>query len=344
MSKVSRIGVLGCGFFAQNHLNAWRDLKSHDVEIVAVCDTDPAKAAKAAAEFGGVAYTSAAEMFPTARIDLVDIVTQVGSHRPLVELAIGAGVATIIQKPFGPTLPDCVAMTELAGARGVPLAVHENFRFQPALMEVKAILDSGEIGTPNWGRVSFRTGYDIYAGQPYLRTEQKFVIADLGAHVLDLARFYFGEVDQVSAQTQQRRSDIAGEDTATMLLRHRSGSVSVIECTYEARRLPDPFPQTMVEIEGSEGSVVLGEGYQLHITSRGTSRTIAVDPPVGAWMERPWHVVQNSVVNTCRHILQALREDRTPSVAAADNLKTMALCDAAYVSAASGQTAVPNYA
>ncbi|MEO7223776.1 MAG: Gfo/Idh/MocA family oxidoreductase [Devosia sp.] len=344
MPKINRIGVLGCGFFAQNHLHAWTDLKSHGVEIVAVCDTDPGKAAKAAAEFGGVPYNDAREMFSTANLELVDIVTQVGSHRPLVELAIGAGVATIIQKPFGPTLSDCVAMMEIARAGGVPLAVHENFRFQPPLKEIKAILDSGEIGTPNWGRVSFRTGYDIYAGQPYLRTERKFVIADLGAHVLDLARFYFGEVEQVSAQTQQRSSDIAGEDTATMLLRHRSGAVSVVECTYEARRLPDPFPQTIVEIEGSDGSVVLREEYQLHITSRGKTRTITIDPPVGAWMERPWHIVQNSVVDTCRHILEALRQDRAPSVAAADNLKTMALCEAAYVSAANGQTAIPSFA
>lgn len=343
MSKVNRIGVLGCGFFAQNHLNAWKDLSSRGVEIVAVCDTDAGKAAQAAREFSSVPYTDAIEMFSEANLDLVDIVTQVGSHRPLVELAIGAGVATIIQKPFGPTLSDCVAMTEMASARGVPLAVHENFRFQPALQEVKAIIDSGEIGTPNWGRISFRTGYDIYAGQPYLRTERKFVIADLGAHVLDLARYYFGEVEQLTAQTQQRRNDIAGEDTATMLLRHKSGSVSVVECTYEAHRLPDPFPQTIVEIEGSEGSILLGDAYQMRVTSRGKSRTIIVDPPIATWMARPWHAVQNSVANTCRHILEAVREGRAPSVAAADNLKTMALCEAAYESAASKQTAVPHF-
>ena len=57
MSKVNRIGVLGCGFFAQNHLNAWKDLRTQGVQIVAVCDTDPAKAAKAAQEFGAEPYT-----------------------------------------------------------------------------------------------------------------------------------------------------------------------------------------------------------------------------------------------------------------------------------------------
>ena len=342
MADIKRVGILGCGFFAQHHLNSWRDLASQGVEIVAVCDTDPAKAAKASQQFGGTAFTDANEMFAKAGLDLVDIVTQAGSHRPLVELSVGAGIPTIVQKPFAPTLPDCAAMMELSRARSVPLAVHENFRFQPALMEAKAILDHGEIGSANWARISFRTAYDIYAGQPYLRTEQKFVIADLGVHVLDLARFYLGEVDQITAQTQKRRHDIAGEDTATMLLRHTSGAVSIVECTYEAHRLPDPFPQTTVEIEGANGSIILGADYEIRVTAGMAARTVQVSPPLRPWMERPWHAVQQSVLNTCEHILTAFREGRAPSIAAADNIKTMALCEAAYRSVDARQTVAPH--
>ena len=47
MSKIVRLGLVGCGFFARNHLNAWRDLRAQGVEIVAVCDTDHAKAEQA---------------------------------------------------------------------------------------------------------------------------------------------------------------------------------------------------------------------------------------------------------------------------------------------------------
>ncbi|MEP7239404.1 MAG: Gfo/Idh/MocA family oxidoreductase [Devosia sp.] len=342
--EIKRIGILGCGFFAQNHLNAWKGLSDRGVEIVAVCDADPAKAAAAAASFGGIAHTDAREMFAKARLDLVDIVTQVNSHRTLVEMALNAGVATIVQKPFGPALADCIAMAELSRAKGVPLAVHENFRFQPGLQAVKAVVDSGEIGAPNWARVSFRTGYDIYAGQPYLLTEKKFVIADLGSHVLDLARFYLGEVTQLTAQTQQRKSGIAGEDTATMLLRHKSGAVSMVECTYEARRLPDPFPQTIIEIEGTTGSVVLGDGYEMRVTANGASRREIIDPPLAPWMARPWHAIQISVVNTCAHILEAMRNGVVADVGAADNVKTMALCEAAYESAVGGETRVPQVA
>lgn len=342
MSEIVRLGLVGCGFFARNHLNAWRDLRGEGVELVAVCDTDRDKAETAAKDFGSTEiYTDVAQMLGEAKLTLVDIVTQVRSHRPLVEMSLRAGVPTIVQKPFGLTLDDCSKMTALSAETGVPLAVHENFRFQLAMQKARDIVASGEIGEPNWARISFRTGYDIYSGQPYLLKEENFVVNDLGPHVLDLARFFLGEVDWLTAETQKRRADLAGEDTATMLLRHKSGAVSVVECTYQSRRLPDTFPETLLEIEGSLGALILKPGYELEVTSDGNRRSISADPAVAGWMERPWHVVQNSVVATCSEILHALQQGRVPTLSASDNLKTMALCDAAYQSAKTHQAVVP---
>ena len=66
--KTMRGALIGCGFFAQNHLNAWRDMKAEGVELVAVCDIDPAKA-KAAAEAFGIArhYTDPRALFASER-------------------------------------------------------------------------------------------------------------------------------------------------------------------------------------------------------------------------------------------------------------------------------------
>jgi len=336
----TRVGVIGCGFFSSNHLNAWRDL-AVDADLVAVCDTDMAKAQAAAQQFGVRAYDSAEAMLAGERLGLVDIVTQVRSHRPLVELCLNAGVPTIVQKPFGLSLDDCVAMRDLSERLGVPLAVHENFRFQAPMQFAKQILDSGEIGEPSWARVNFRTGFDIYSGQPYLRTEEKFVINDLGVHVLDVARYFLGEARHVSAETQRRRPEIAGEDTATMLVRHQSGAVSVVECTYEARRLPDLFPQVLLELEGVRGSIVVKADYEVVVTADGVARTIMTEPEVRPWMQQPWNVVQDSVVATCAHILGAYRSGIAPSVSAADNVKTIALCAAAYEAADAGAAVRP---
>jgi predicted dehydrogenase len=328
------LGLIGCGFFAQNHLHAWTDLRFEGVDLVAVCDIDAEKARAAAEKFSVPHwYTDAETMFRERRLGLVDIATQMRTHLPLVEMAIRHRVPTIVQKPFGQDIAEVRRMVEASREAGVFLAVHENFRFQRPLLKIAEIIDSGAIGTPSWARISFRTGYDIYTGQPYLAEEPRFVLIDLGGHVLDIARVLLGEVEHLTSELQKRNPEVAGEDTATMLLRHTSGAVSVVECTYGSRRLPDSFPETLVEIEGDKGAIVSRIGSKIEITSNGTMHVFDADPPVLPWAERPWHVAQESVLVTCRHMLQAVREGRPADTSAEDNLRTFALVEAAYAAA-----------
>jgi predicted dehydrogenase len=78
--------------------------------------------------------------------------------------------------------------------------IHENFRWQSPIRKLSEIVRSGAIGKPFWGRFSFRSGYDIYANQPYLAEGERMIIEDLGVHILDIARFLFGEVASLSAR------------------------------------------------------------------------------------------------------------------------------------------------
>ena len=326
-----KLGVVGCGFFAQNHLHAWTALKSRGVEIAAVCDIDPAKARAATERFQVPCWYGDAEtMFRERRFDLVDIVTRVDTHQPLVDLAIRHKVPAIVQKPFGPDVAACRAMTAAAQSAGLFLAVHENFRFQAPMRRIVALLRDGAIGTPSWARIGFRTGHDIYKGQPYLANEERFVLIDLGVHVLDMARALLGEVAHLSAETQRRNPQVRGEDTATVMMRHMSGAVSIVECTYEPRRQPDVFPETLIEIEGPNGAIVLKPGSILEVTVDGKLRKEDVDPPVLPWAERPWDIVQESVLATCTHMLDALGAGRAADTSAADNARTFTLAEAAY--------------
>jgi predicted dehydrogenase len=329
-----RLGLIGCGFFAQNHLHSWQDLKPEGVDIVAVCDSDPARA-KAAAETFGVPqwYTDAAEMFEKEQLGLVDIATTMGSHLSLVLLALSHRVPTIVQKPFGEDIAQVRQMVEASESAGVFLAVHENFRFQKPLRKIREVIESGAIGRPTWARISFRTGYDIYAGQPYLAKQERFVVIDVGVHVLDVARALLGEVTHSTAELQGRNPIAIGEDTATMLLRHESGAVSVVECTYGSRRVPDSFPETLIEVEGDRGAIVSRIGNVVEVTIDGKMTSYDEDPEVLPWAARPWHVAQESVLATCRHMLEAVKAGRPAATSAADNLKTFALVEAAYEAA-----------
>lgn len=336
------IGVIGCGFFARNHLNSWKDLAPEGADLAAVCDVDAAKA-KAAAEAFGVPhwYTDAETMFRERDLGLVDIITRMDTHKRLAEMAARYRVPMIVQKPFAPDLADVRSIVETAEQAGLFLAVHENFRFQTPLMRVKEIVDSGVIGEPSWARVSFRTGYDIYKGQPYFFNEERFVILDLGVHVVDLARYFLGEVERVSCETQKRNPKVRAEDTATMLLRHTSGAVSVVECTYESRKVPDPFPETVLEIEGPRGVIVTKPGYRMEVTVNGNLTRSEIDIPMLHWANKPWHMIEESVYKTCKHLLESLKAGREADVSGRDNLKTYAVCEAAYEAAATGRAVKP---
>ncbi|MBZ9711566.1 Gfo/Idh/MocA family oxidoreductase [Mesorhizobium sp. ESP7-2] len=336
-----RIGVIGCGFYAQNHLHAWQDLAGEGAALAAVCDVDTGKAEAAGRAFGVPFYTDAATMLAGDRLDAVDIVTRHNTHCALCELAISRGIATIVQKPFAPTWEDCLAIVEAAEKAGVWLAVHENFRFQTPMRHVRRVIDSGAIGAPSWARIMFRTGFDVYRTQPYFYDEERLAIADVGIHVLDLARFFQGEVERISCETQRRNPKVRAEDTATMLLRHRSGSVSVVECTYEARRDPDPFPETLVEIEGDKGSIVVLPGSRLRVSSNGVTTEEDIGSPLRSWTTVRWHVAQEGAFLACRHFLDCLQRGVQAETSGQDNLKTYALVDAAYRAAVEHRAVAP---
>jgi predicted dehydrogenase len=270
--------------------------------------------------------------------DFVDIVTTAPSHRSLVELAARRGVPAICQKPFAVNLADAEAMVAACRDAGVPLMVHENFRWQAPLMAVRRAVDGGRIGAPFFGRVSFRHDWDVYSRQPYLAEDARFAIMDVGIHLLDVARFLFGEVTRISCTTQRVNPRVKGEDVATMLLEHASGATSVIDCSFFTHLEPNPFPQTLVEVDGEAGSIRLHEGYRLTVAANGHSQTEIVDAPLHRWTERPWHVVQDSVINTQRHWVACLRRGETPATSGADNLKVLKLAMAAYDSAENGRT------
>jgi len=328
--------LIGCGFFAQNQLHAWQDIQG--VDIVALCDRDPEKLRATATKFDiGDTFADAAEMFAQGGFDFVDIATTVPSHRTLVEMAAQAGVHVICQKPFAEGLDDAYAMVAAVKAAQKTLMVHENFRWQSAIQAALNLVDSGQIGTPFFGRFSFRSGYDVFSGQPYLAEGKRFIIEDLGIHILDIARAFLGDATQISATTKRVNPNIKGEDVATMLLGHEGGATSVVDCSYATRREPETFPQTLLEIDGTDGTLRLDAGYQLTVQGL-QNGVIDVSPPVLAWAEKPWHNIQESVLTIQQHFVDCVKSGTDPKTSGADNLKTLALVEAAYLSASENRT------
>ena len=143
-----RGALIGCGFFAVNQLHAWRDVTG--AEIVTICDRDPARLAHVGDQFGIAArYGEASELFEREKLDFVDIATTVPSHRALVELAARHRVPVICQKPFAASMADARAMVAACEQAGVPLMVHENFRWQAPPSTVAPSASPSGAGSPS---------------------------------------------------------------------------------------------------------------------------------------------------------------------------------------------------
>ncbi len=329
--------VIGCGFFAGNHLNSWQMVEG--AEIVALCDRDAARLDAAGRAFGiNALYDDAAQMLTEQKPDFVDIITTAPTHRPLVELAAQHGVHVICQKPFAETLGDARAMVQAAQGAGKTLMVHENFRWQSPVRTAIDAIRAGRIGTPFFCRASFRSGYDVFSGQPYLAEGDRFIVEDLGIHVLDIARALMGDVARVAATTTRINQNIKGEDVATILLTHDSGMTSVVDCSYATRRTPETFPETLLEIDGDLGTLRLDAGYRLTIQTADGEDSQDVAPPLLDWAERPWHNIQESVFTIQQHFVDCLANGTNPETSGDDNLRTLTLVEAAYLSAREGRT------
>jgi predicted dehydrogenase len=165
-----------------------------------------------------------------------------------------------------------------------------------------------------------------------LKVERRLTIADTGSHSLDVIRFFFGEAQEIYCRTQRIRSDIAGEDVATIML--RCGDVTVLnELSNSTRMYDDPAYPQMV-IEGTSGTLELLTEHRVRLTTAEGTRIERHAPPVYTWSlgAHPW---LTSIVPCHANLLQAIRVGNASlaETNSADNLKTMRLVYAAYDSA-----------
>ncbi|MFN0127770.1 MAG: gfo/Idh/MocA family oxidoreductase, partial [Verrucomicrobiales bacterium] len=125
-------------------------------------------------------------------------------------------------------------------------------------------------------------------------------------------------------------------------LTDHDGCSVVTNMSYASRTEYDCFPETLVFVEGTEGSAEIHPGCQLRVSTREGTRAIDARPPAYSWADPAYALVHASIVECQRHLLQALRGLGPAETTAADNLRTLQLVFASYDSAASGQSiAIP---
>ncbi|AML53646.1 Gfo/Idh/MocA family protein [Falsihalocynthiibacter arcticus] len=257
-----RIACLGAGYFSQFHIGGWQRMEG--VTLVGVADHSLDKAQAT----GAPAFDSIDALLST-HPDILDIVLPPTGHAEAIRAALASGVKAIIcQKPFCTSLQEAKEITQLAEEAGVPLVVHENFRFQPWYRKIKAELDAGRIGTVLQATFRLRPGDgqgpDAYLGrQPYFQKMERFLIHETGVHWVDTFRYLFGDPSHVYADLRRVNPVIAGEDAGFVTFDHPGGVRAVFDANRSLDHAADNTRRTMGEalIEGTAGTLTLyGDG------------------------------------------------------------------------------------
>ena len=331
-----RFAILGTGFWARYQLAAWRELPG--VRCIALYNRTVSKAEALAREFGVPAvYGDPEELVRREKPDFLDVITDVGTHRRLVELAAAYNTPVICQKPMAPTLADARAMVSACHDAGVPLFIHENWRWQAPLRALKQILNEGRIGPVFRARVTYANSFPVFDNQPFLKELDQFILTDIGTHILDTARMLFGEARSLFCQTTRVRPDIKGEDVATVMLGMESGATVTCEMSYASRVEHDRFPETFVRIEGADGSAELGPDYWVRVTTAQGTLSKRFPPPFYSWADPRYALAQVSGVACNANLLGALRGHQLAETTGEDNLGTLELVFGSYESARTGQ-------
>lgn len=332
MAKM-RFAMVGAGFWSRFQLAAWKELEG--AECVAVCDRVRLKAEERAEEFGVPrAYEDPEELLRREQLDFLDVVTSPETHAELVLLAAERKIPVICQKPMALSLAEAGRMVSGCREAQVPFFVHENWRWQTPIRELKRVLDEGRIGRPFRARLTMVSGFPVFVNQPFLKELEQFVLTDVGTHVLDTARFLFGEADELCCQIQRVHTDIKGEDVATVMMQMQTGATVICEMGYAENFLErDRFPETFIFVEAEHGSAELAPDFWLRVTTREGTCARRVPPPQYAWADPAYAVVQSSIVACHANLLAALKGEGQAETTGEDNLRTLRLVFAAYDSA-----------
>lgn len=210
------VGIVGLGFMGKMHFRCYQALK--DVQIVAVCDTDPQKLQGGAGEAGNVAgaeqpldltgvktYTDFDAMLSDVRLDVVSIALPTYLHREYTIRALEAELNVLCEKPMALDLEQCDAMIAAAEKSGKILQVGHCIRFWPQYAETKRIIDSGRYG--NVKAASFRrlSLTPTWSWQNWILKEEKSggAILDLHIHDADFIHYLFGLPKSVFSRSAQ---------------------------------------------------------------------------------------------------------------------------------------------
>lgn len=352
LSERVRVGVIGTSEHTQSvHLAS---LKSHPrADLVAICGRDQTRARRVAAAFEiPRVFADYRRMIEAAEIDLLVVVAPDDLHYPITMDALDRGLHVLCEKPLARNLDEARRMYERAEAVGVKHMTFFSWRWPPAQRFLKQLIDDGYVGRAFDCQLSFCHGFgrDERYSWRFDATRSTGVLGDLGSHMVDLARWYFGEVTGLSARLAHLvdrpgpNGTVAApaNDAALLSLQFADGAQAAIQVSAVAH-VADRGVEQRIVVHGAEGSLEASYsalGTEVHGARRGEAVFRMLPIPDQLWGDtdraNPLGVFESQPVGD-RLLIDAILENRTVVPSFYDGLKTQEIIDAAIESDREGR-------
>jgi predicted dehydrogenase len=353
------VGMLGYAFMGKAHSNAFRKINYITwppplrPRLVAIAGRDQEAVSAAADRYGYERWTTDwHDLVTDERIGLFDNGGPNALHAEPTIAAAEAGKHVVCEKPLGRTADESYEIWRRVAATGVKHLCAFNYRFVPASRLAREMIDAGELGEIR----HFRARYlQDWGDDPTLDTWRfhadeagSGALGDLGAHVVDLARFLVGEVSSVSGLVKTFLPGREVDDAIEAAVEFDGGAVGTIEATRLALGRRNAFQW---EINGTKGSLAFDMERLNEIEvfradgdrARGFKTVLVseVDHPFIEWWWPPGHIIGwgETFVHELHHLLRAIADDGEVAPYGAtfeDGYRAAEVCDAIVRSSESG--------
>jgi predicted dehydrogenase len=256
------VGMLGYAFMGKAHSNAYKTLAYMTwppplmPQLVSIAGRDEEAVSEAAQRYGFAEHvTDWRAIVADDRVGLFDNVGPNNLHAEPTIAAAEAGKHVICEKPLGRDAAESHDTWQRVEAAGVKHMCAFNYRFVPAVRLARQMIEAGEIGDITHFRGSYLQEWgaaEIDAWRFDKAAAGSGALGDLGAHVVDMARYLVGEIDSVAAMTATFWPDREVDDAVESAVSFESGAVGTIEATRFANGRKNAFTW---EINGSKGSL-----------------------------------------------------------------------------------------
>jgi predicted dehydrogenase len=326
-----RIGLVGAGWVAPNHLKAWQQLHGR-ARVVAIADPAVETARARADAFGVPAtYASAEAMLEYELLDALDVASPRETHAAICRLAADRGLAILCQKPLAPTFDEAAALVADVGRR-VRFMVHENWRFRPHYRRIAAWLRAERIGRIRTATMTLLTSGLIVDSsgrapaverQPMFATLERLLVMEVAIHHVDTLRFLLGPLTLHGAAIGRSCALVRGEDRASLFMTTESGGAVTLIGDYVAHGQP-PTLRDRLQVLGTAGAILL-DGDRLSLTRDGhVEDEMAIDLAAD---------YDASYRDTLTHFLDRLDDGGGFETSPEDNLETLRIVEQVYQTA-----------